>query len=518
MWRPPPWCSWARAPRCTAITCITAAATPAAPAGRLQETQASGYPNDVPVLGYDFRAPLGQYGQERASYGRLRCLHLFMRAFGAQLAGMEAVLPANAPRRADDAQALRVALRGAGESGFVFVNHHVRHHPLPQRQNFQVEVVVQEQESQPQLHSPAAGARRVQRLPAKPMTLASGAYFIWPVGQRIGAACLHQASLQPLTRFAEGQRQTWALFSLPGVPAELCFEARSVLSVHGLREQDVQRRKGEQLWLRLAELEALLPLTLVDASGQAHTLMLMPQRLADRCAQLPILGRQRLVWSAHGAFEQAGQLVLRVPEHEAQHISLFPADDLAHSGAGALAHYHLPAQAPALPALVPELRRSAQAAPALRFGPHIGWRQRAVPLAPDDAEFDAAALVLALPLPPELQTAPGRVLLALDYLGDAARLYADGVLVDDHFFDGQPWYVGLDRLRAEDGRWPELSLRILPARLEAPIFLEALARQRLASAQGQAQLLSAQAVAWVQRSLNLVDRCGQPSPELCTGG
>jgi len=76
----------------------------------------------------------------------------------------------------------------------------------------------------------------------------------------------------------------------------------------------------------------------------------------------------------------------------------------------------------------------------------------------------------------------------------------------------------LDRLHAEDGRWPELSLRILPARLEAPIFLEALARQRLASAQGQAQLLSAQAVAWVQRSLNLVDRCGQPSPELCTGG
>ena len=64
------------------------------PAGtRLQETQDTGYPNDVPIVGYDFRAPLGQYGLARASYGRLRTIHSFLAAFGEDLAGMDAAIP-----------------------------------------------------------------------------------------------------------------------------------------------------------------------------------------------------------------------------------------------------------------------------------------------------------------------------------------------------------------------------------------------------------------------------------------
>lgn len=34
----------------------------------LQESQATGYPNDLPIKSYDFQAPLGEFGQERASF------------------------------------------------------------------------------------------------------------------------------------------------------------------------------------------------------------------------------------------------------------------------------------------------------------------------------------------------------------------------------------------------------------------------------------------------------------------
>ena len=56
-------CSSARGRRCTATTCTTAALNPTTPGRAPHEHRRSGYPNDVPVLGYDFRAPLGQYGQ-----------------------------------------------------------------------------------------------------------------------------------------------------------------------------------------------------------------------------------------------------------------------------------------------------------------------------------------------------------------------------------------------------------------------------------------------------------------------
>ncbi|HMG55886.1 MAG TPA: hypothetical protein VK601_20440, partial [Kofleriaceae bacterium] len=92
----------------------------------------------------------------------------------------------------------------------------------------------------------------------------------------------------------------------------------------------------------------------------------------------------------------------------------------------------------------------------------------------------------------------------LDYLGDAARLYADGQLVDDHFYDGEPWLVGVDRF-ASGGRWPALELAIIAAG-DLPVFLEAAARKRLAEASSTAALCSARAVWW--RTMRLDPRNG----------
>ena len=66
------------------------------PEGRLttlNESKASGYPNDLPVKDYDFTAPLGAFGQVRERYHRLRLQHLFLHDFGALLAHMPAYFP-----------------------------------------------------------------------------------------------------------------------------------------------------------------------------------------------------------------------------------------------------------------------------------------------------------------------------------------------------------------------------------------------------------------------------------------
>jgi len=44
----------------------------------LQESQVTGYPNDVPVKSYDFQAPLREYGQMSGSFRKLRMIHQFI--------------------------------------------------------------------------------------------------------------------------------------------------------------------------------------------------------------------------------------------------------------------------------------------------------------------------------------------------------------------------------------------------------------------------------------------------------
>ena len=60
----------------------------------LQESQATGYPNDLPIKSYDFQGPLGEFGQERASLRKLKVFDYFLNDFGADLAPMTVHAPA----------------------------------------------------------------------------------------------------------------------------------------------------------------------------------------------------------------------------------------------------------------------------------------------------------------------------------------------------------------------------------------------------------------------------------------
>jgi len=82
---------------------------------------------------------------------------------------------------------------------------------------------------------------------------------------------------------------------------------------------------------------------------------------------------------------------------------------------------------------------------------------------PTDADFDQAA-VYAITLP---DTDRKGLVLNIDYRGDVARLYADGRLADDNFYNGRPFQYGLWRL-PKDCR--QLELRILPLQKDMPIY------------------------------------------------
>ena len=82
---------------------------------------------------------------------------------------------------------------------------------------------------------------------------------------------------------------------------------------------------------------------------------------------------------------------------------------------------------------------------------------------PSDEDFNHAA-VYTIDLPDVDRT---DLLLNIDYRGDVARLYADGKLIDDNFYNGRPFLYGLWRLPKD---CKQLELRIMPLQKDMPIY------------------------------------------------
>ena len=85
---------------------------------------------------------------------------------------------------------------------------------------------------------------------------------------------------------------------------------------------------------------------------------------------------------------------------------------------------------------------------------------------PTDEDF-ANAAVYTIDLPSSSSTDRAGEILAIDYRGDVARLYADGQLLDDNFYDGHPFRYALWRLPAD---CRQLELRILPLQQDMPVY------------------------------------------------
>ncbi|HSY20027.1 MAG TPA: beta-galactosidase [Candidatus Acidoferrales bacterium] len=174
----------------------------------LQESQATGYPNDLPVKTYDFNAPIGEFGQINPQYYWLRRLHLFLHEFGAPLAQMPLTLPDVLVAGKNDLSTLRWAVRSSGNTGYVFVNNYQRLQPLGEKRGVQFKLKLPDGELV---------------FPQKPVTVPADAFFFWPFNLNLAGVNLDYATAQPICMAEEGEVQIFYFGETPGVKAEFIF-------------------------------------------------------------------------------------------------------------------------------------------------------------------------------------------------------------------------------------------------------------------------------------------------------
>jgi hypothetical protein len=363
---------------------------------------------------------------------------------------MASYLPQQMPESKLDMATPRVAARVEKNHGFVFINNYQRDYPLPERKNLQVRLKL------------ASGALEV---PRHPVDIPSGAYTIWPVNFDVGGVTLRYATAQLLCKLNEPN--TYVFFTWPNIPAEFAFEPANGESIEAPHAR-VTRERG------IVYVDKIEPgdgqaIRIRTRSGKETEIIVLSREDARNTWKATLGGRERLIVSSADIFFEGNKVHIRSSDPSELKFGIFPKPPHVPAGFTSAGHdgiferYASHVSRANVTAKVEKLKDADPRAP-VSMGKEVAE-------APDEAAFDGAARWV-IRVPPVESEAVKNVFLRITYEGDVARIYDRGKLVTDNFFKGTPWVIGLARIAARDAD-PELELRILSLRKDAPIYLPA---------------------------------------------
>ncbi|GAB3654509.1 alpha-amylase family protein [Glycomyces tarimensis] len=399
------------------------------PLGTEQESHATGYPNDVPALSYDFYAPIGEHGQIRAHHHLLRRQHLWLREEGHRVV----VMAANVGGGSEDRDELRWAVRSDGRSGYLFLTtYQPPKRPLASQDQVQFTVHFED---------------GTVTVPSAPVDVPAGLSVVWPLRYALTPDLeLRSATAQLLTRISDDEGDIVVLAATEAIPVEIVLGDGTAV--------DLPAEPGPDC---VIELPGVRLLVLDEAS-------------TNRLYKLDLAGHERLVLADAPVWADGGDLVVQ-SEHEQATVAILPAPegleadgaDLESPRARGLwrswtiglhntGPLPLVLEAPPIHGPAPEPRRGG---PMNRLS------------APDD--YSGAATV-HIDVPAEALDAD-RTILRLEWTGDAGRAHIGDRLVSDHFWHGRSWDIDLTAHReavAEHG----VRLELLPWRRETGVWVD----------------------------------------------
>lgn len=166
----------------------------------------------IPKRSYDYQAAIGEFGQLRESYGRLRAIHSFVQLFSGFFEQTKAVLPAHLKHlQPEDLDPLRFSVRVKGGGGFLFVNNFQDHADMRDRHGDEVRLTLPDGEI------------------TFRFDLAAGENAILPFGISLDGVKLDWATAQPLAHVGH----TWFFLAPEGMQPVYAIGGREIRAAAG---------------------------------------------------------------------------------------------------------------------------------------------------------------------------------------------------------------------------------------------------------------------------------------------
>jgi len=369
-----------------------------------------GFANEskYPQVSYDFQAPLGEYGEVRDSARCLKTLHMFLDAFGADLAPMGTILPSSAAKiHPTDKQSLRFCARAKDGAGFMFLNNFQDHLEMPDKA-FRLDI------SLPvgQLCIPREGT----------LTLKADVCCLLPFNMSLGGVKLVYATVQPLTVLYSEVETHYFFFAPEGMTPEYCLVASSYRHLQG--DVRITAEADGNVYLSV-EPGTERSFTLTTLDGKVLRITTLTRVEAEHAWRGAAWGCERLIISEADLFFSGQSVEIRSQGVAETTMIVFPI----------VTGWLLKVQGGVLTitqqALTSLLRVNLPAR-----NPEILIKDR-------------GAGRFQLELASDSLSGLNDIFLQFDYTGDVGSLFLDGRLIADNYNNGTPWRVGLKRF------WPQ---------------------------------------------------------------
>lgn len=382
----------------------------------------------TPKIDYDFQAPIGAYGQIRKSADYLRPLHAFLTTWADQLFPMSTCIPEMGAKTPSDDTKLRYAVRTNGREGYIFLNNFQDHLELPDQKDFSIKVDLIDE---------------VITLPQKGrLNLKSMQSCILPFNMNLDGLLLKTATVQPITKIVHDGVTTYFFQMMDGMKPEMMIkgpvdflpsshvetindgiiicpstESRSLISLgqNGLYKVN----------LCILTAEEALKFWQFDCKGQSYALISEIAPLLNQdCLSLDLKGCQNTKISI---FPPLGDL-LTMPDNEDVALDRCIEEDFE-----------------TITLTMDEYQ------PASTYVIHGNKAQVFM----DEKDLKSLS----------------QLWLVVDYEGDVGNALIRGQLIQDNFYNGDPWEIGLLRFKDKLEADP-LDLHIRPKQDGEFILLE----------------------------------------------
>jgi beta-galactosidase len=351
-----------------------------------------------PKISYDFQAPIGEYGQIRPSFNRLKLIHYFTESFGDLLAPMSIVLPAdNASIKPNNIDKLRYAVRAKNGAGFVFVNNFQDDTTLTDKKNVQLTL----KSKQGDVSFPN-------------LSIASGENAILPFNMNIGGAKLSYATAQLLMKAGPDKNPFYVFFTPEGMKSEFAFAAGKGIEVSDVQSAVVDKNNNGLLIRAKGDISTF---TLQVDQAKIKILVLSKQE-ALKSWITNINGQKHLVISEASVIQGNDNKIDFFSEGKNQfYVTIFPG--LA-----------------ALPTI--------EAGSIEQLSTMMGISKYLVKLPEVNADLPLKVFgknKLSIDLSKGLPSGLNDVRIVLNYIGDTGMAFSNGSLFADDFYKGLPWEI-----------------------------------------------------------------------------
>jgi beta-galactosidase len=434
----------------------------------LQESKASHYPNDLPIISYDFYAPIGEWGQIRPSYKKLKQIHFLIQDFGHNIATYPVVFPKIVPNGIFDQHTLRWVVRTNGQEGFVFINNYQRHLNMDYIQNVQFHLCLSD------------GQQFV--FPEKPITIPRNTIAVLPFNLMIDGVQIVYSTVQPfcILNHESQNDKTLVMHALNGINAEILFSNTNIKNINGSKVEVTKLQGMIKVHIPEPNYDVDIKMDLVN--GSIIHILVLSEEIGLNSWKLNLHSKEILLISESEVIATNESVQLVSTEKTNFNVLLYPSTVQCNFKLGPIINktyegvfvkYKLEFPKKEVQIHWEEVTNCAKKlekskAPT-RMSPFLPIR--CYPLYDTVLSFVKGASYWKVTLPNDIFEGVSNIFLSITYEGDTQAAYIDNQLISDNFYAGEPMIIGLRRFES-DLKKMEIILLITPLKDLRRIYLE----------------------------------------------